>query len=115
MQLQRALQCLGQPFDGNIVGPRGPMRARAEAAINRPIRVEQEGREGLVIVILEQRQVQAVGRNNADADKFLQQRPDPWVLIDQVVVELDAFLAGNAPQDDQQRLAGCFRLSQSLG
>ncbi len=115
VQLQRPLQRLGQPLDRDVVGPVGAVRARAEAAVDRAVGVEQEHGERLVVVELEQRQVEAVGRDDADADELVQQRPDALVLVDQVVVELDALLAGDAAEHDQQRLAGLLRLGEALG
>ena len=48
--------------------------------------------------------VQAVGGNDADADEFVQQRPDARILVDEVVVEFDALDTGDTAQDDQQRM-----------
>src|SRR5262249_7011827 len=64
-------------------------------------------------VELKQRQVEAVGRYDPDADEFLQQRPQSLVVIDQIVVELDALFARQAAQNHEERLIGLLRLSKA--
>jgi hypothetical protein len=65
------------------------------------------------VIELEQRQVQPVGRDDPHTDELLQPRPQAPILVDQVVVELDALTAGDAAEDDQQRFAGLLRLDKA--
>src|SRR5262245_48493684 len=113
VQLQRSLQRLSQSLDGDVVDPGRPVRARAEATVNRAVAVEKERGERLIGVELEQRQVQAVGGHDANADEPLQQRPDAPVLIDQVIVEFDALVTRDAAHDHEQWLAGLLRLGEA--
>ena len=112
VQVEGPLQGLRQPVDGHVADPVGAVRAGAEPAVDRAVGVQQEDRERLVGVELEQRQVEAVRGHDADADELLQQRPEDRVGVDQVVVELDALLARDAAQDDDDRLAGLLRLGE---
>ena len=89
------------------------MRARAEAAVDRTVGIEQERGEGLVGVELEQVPVQTVRRDEADADELLQQGLQAPVPVDEILVEFDALLTGDAAEDDQQGLACRFRLGES--
>ena len=90
------------------------IRPRAVAAIDCAVGVQDEDGERLVGIELKEREIQAVGRDDADAHELLQRRLQPLVLIDQVVVELDALLARNAPQGHDERLASLFRLGEGL-
>ena len=58
------------------------MRPRAEAAVDRTVRIQHEYGEGLIRVILKQLQIVAVRRDLADANKLVQQWTNHRVLID---------------------------------
>ena len=82
----------------------GRCRPGAEPPVDRQVRVHEVGGERLVEVVLEARQVDRVGLNDADADELVQEVPDDRIPAGHVVVELLARLAGDAAEDDQQRL-----------
>ena len=71
--------------------------------------------EGLVGIELENRQVEPVGANQAQSHKAVEVFLDCGFLADDLVVELDTFLAGQAPQNRHDRFAGRFCLGLGFG
>ena len=88
------------------------LRARAESAIDRAIRIQEKCGKGKIVVELEERKVQAVRLNDANAHKLFQQVLDPRVVTNNLSVEISASLSGDAPQHNQQRLARAFGLGE---
>ena len=105
MQLERALERLRESFERDVVlGPR-LVRAGAVAAVDRQVRVEHERGPRLVVVELERRQVHSVRTRDAAAHELIEQLPDRGAALNDVLVELRARLARDAPKHDEQRLS----------
>ena len=58
------------------------MGASSKSPVDRPIRIEEERGERLIGVELEQREIEAVGRDHPHADKLIHEGANPWILVD---------------------------------
>ena len=114
VQGKRPLQRSCKPFHGDVVGPERAVGPGAEPPVDRAVRVEQEHGERLIGIELEGGQVQPVRRDDTHADKLVEQRAHARVLIDKIVVQLDALHARDAAEHDQHRLAAPARLHIAL-
>ena len=113
VQGECAFEGFGEAGDGNVVGPVALVGAGAEAAIDSAVGVHEKNGERLVGVVLKEREVEAVGGNQAYTDEFFKERPESLVFIDEVVVELDALLTGDAAKDDDDWLASFHRFGET--
>jgi hypothetical protein len=72
--------------------------------------MEKEDGERLIGIELKAGQVQAISRHNPHPNKLLQKRPQRRMVVDQIVIQLHAFLTGNATKDHHQGTLLLFRL-----
>jgi hypothetical protein len=69
----------------------------------------------LIVVVLEERQIEAVGGDDSDAHELLQKGAQVRVFVHEVVVEFDALLARDAPQRDDDGLVFLLGLLERFG
>src|SRR6185295_8605870 len=87
VEVQRGSQRFAESFHRDVFGCVLAIRTRAEASVDRLVRVEEENGEGEIVIELEQRQVQCVGLNQADADELVHYIGHPRIVTNQLFVE----------------------------
>ena len=110
MQIETALQRLRESFDGDVAEPVGAVRTRAEAAVDRAIGIQQEARERLIVVVLEKREVEAVGGDDANADVLFEQRPK--LLLSKLPSEMQLLTVQSGFRLHKQRRKYKFTVNQ---
>jgi hypothetical protein len=87
--------------------------AAAVAGVDLPLGVQEEDREGQVVIEVEQVQVEVVDARQADADELVGDVVE-LLQTDNLPVKLPAGRSGVAADHDHQRLAGLARLGLAL-
>ena len=114
MQIQGTLQSFGEPLQGNIADPFSTMGSGPKSTIDSFVRIQHEDGKGLVGIVLKQRQIEPVGRDHPDAHELLQQRFQNGICVNEIVIKLDTFFAGNAAEHHNDGLARFLRHVESL-
>ena len=115
VQCERGGERFTKTFDGNVLRCVFALGTRAVAAVNGPVRIQEEDREGKVVVELEKREVKCVGLHQPDADKLVHQSGHAWIATNQLFVKSAAVHSRNTTDEDQHRLAGARGLGQAFG
>ncbi len=115
MEVQRGCQRLAEPFHRDVFGCVLAIRTRAEARIDRLVRVEKENGEGQIVIELEERQVQCVGLHQANTDKLGHDISHPRIATNNLFVKSTAVHSGDTPDHHEQRFARPRRLSEPFG
>jgi len=92
-----------------LIGP------RPVSAVDGAFRIQKESRKSQIVIELEQREIERIALNEAHADKLIQQVLKFWIVTNNLFVKALAGNSRDAPQYNQERLAGCLRLVKSLG
>jgi hypothetical protein len=105
VQLERALHGFAKAFQTHVLHG-VPRRARAVATVERAVRVKEKHCPGLVVIELEERQIHAVGLNEANADEAVEQFRQRRLTTSNLLVQLLAVQSGDATENDEERFAG---------
>ena len=109
VRLERAVHRVAESLHREArIGARGV--AAAVAAVDRLVRIEEEGIPGQVEVELEAAQVDAGDLHQPDADESVGDVGDILVETNNLLVEIGAVASGLAAEDEEDRLAGSLCL-----
>src|SRR5881396_3484862 len=100
MQVEGGLQGAFETSGGFVLGI-FLVRPGAVAAIDGSIPIEENRREGEIVIDLEQAQVQSIGVDNAHADKLVERRREVLLLQEHGGINAGAGYAWNAAQHDE--------------
>ena len=75
------------------------VRPRSEATVNGSVGVEQQSGEGKVVVELEQREVERIGVDQADALELIEQGCERRIFVEHASIDARTGQTGHAAQD----------------
>src|SRR6266516_2431496 len=114
VEVQRGSQRFAESVQRDVFGCVLAIRTRAEAPVDRLVRVQEENGEGEIVIKLEERQVQRIGLDQADADELVHYIGHRRIVTNQLFVKSATLQSRDAANDDQQWFALARRLGQTF-
>src|SRR3989442_5459575 len=114
VEIQRGSQRFAESVHRDVFGCVLAIRTRAKAPVDRLVRVQEENGEGEIVIKLEERQVQRVGLDQADADELVHYIGHSRIVTNQLFVKSATLQSRDAANDDQQWFARARRLGQTF-